>query len=95
MSNKTTQQQLEAILTAVEDASDREDTFNHFYALDPLQFAKLLHALSLPDAVKAQLLGLKVGQPQPYKGVDLEPLIENAMKLMWSRLAEQADVSRV
>ena len=90
MSNKTTQQELETILTTIEDAPVREELFYRFFVLDPLRFAKLLHSLSLPDAVKGQLLALKVGQPPQYKGEGLDILIDRAMSQMWARLAEQA-----
>jgi len=83
-----TTERLNAILEAVEKPL-AEDLFNQFHLLNPLEFAKLLHSLSLPDVTKAQLLALKVGQPVPYKGVDLEPLIEKAMGQMWSRLGAE------
>jgi hypothetical protein len=84
--NETTSQRLEVILSEIEDAPLREEIFNSFYLLNPLEFAKLLVALALPDTLKASLLALKVGMPPAYKGVDLEPLVERAMQIMWARL---------
>ena len=86
--NETTEHRLNTILSAIEDTPLREEIFNSFHILDPLQFAKLLHSLELPDSVKSQLLALKVGLPTPYTGVDLAPLIEKAMQIMWAQLGE-------
>ncbi len=85
----TVAERLESILSAVDSTPLREDLFNQFHILNPLEYARLLHSLNLPDGIKAQLLALKVGQKQPYKGTDLEPLIEKAMAQLWERLAEK------
>ena len=81
-----TADRLATILADIEDAPLRDELFNSFHLCNPLEFAKLLHSSSLPDASKASLLALKVGMPQPYHGVDLEPLIARAMEQMWQRL---------
>lgn len=89
MSTKlSTAQQLEAILSEIDDRAVAEDLFNRFYLLDPLQFARLLHHSELVDGIKAQLLALKVDMKPPYNSLDLEPLIERSMQLMWERLGE-------
>jgi hypothetical protein len=85
---ETTAQKLNDILSAIEDAPLQDELFQSFHLLNPIDYAKLLHSLSLPDATKAQLLALKVGMPTPYKGTDLEPLISRAMEQMWARLSE-------
>jgi hypothetical protein len=84
--NLSTVDRLEAILAEIEDAPLREDLFNEFHMRNPLDFAKLLVALDLPDSTKAQLLALKVGQKPPYDGEPLEILIERAAMMMWARL---------
>jgi hypothetical protein len=84
--NVSTAERLASILTEIEDAPLREELFQTFHLLNPLEFAKLLVALALPDTLKASLLALKVGMPPAYKGVDLEPLVERAMQIMWARL---------
>jgi hypothetical protein len=89
--NETTEHRLDTILSAIENPL-RDELFNSFHIVNPLEYAKLLHSLELTDSVKASLLALKVGMPQPYKGVDLEPLIARAMEQMWARLGERADV---
>ena len=85
--NLSTANRLEAILSAIENPL-RDELFNSFHIVNPLEYAKLLHSLELTDSVKAQLLALKVGQRQPYKGVDLAPLIEKAIGQMWARLGD-------
>ncbi len=81
-----TTERLNGILAAVDDTVLREQLFQNFHLINPLEFAKLLHSLDLPDAVKAQLLRAKVEQPAAYKGVNLAPLVENAMAQRWKRL---------
>jgi hypothetical protein len=93
--NLSTVDRLEAILAEIEDAPLHEDLFNEFHLRDPLSFAKLLVSLDLPDATKAALLALKVGQPPAHKGEGLEVLIERAAMQMWARLATQAGEAQV
>jgi hypothetical protein len=88
MKMETTVNRLEAILSEISNGPLREDLFSRFFLENPLQIAKLLHSLSLPDSVKAKLLALRVGMPPSYKGTDLEPLISRAMEQMWQRLIE-------
>jgi hypothetical protein len=90
MSNETTTERLTEILATIEDAPLREDLFNRFWLLDPLQYARALHSLEMADSVKAQLLSLKVGQPPQHKGTDLAPLIERSMQIFWETLADRA-----
>ena len=85
---ETTEQKLQIILSAIEDIPLRDELFQNFHLINPLEFAKLLHSLSLADSVKAQLLALKVGMKPPYPGTELEPLISRAMEQMWARLAD-------
>jgi hypothetical protein len=89
MKMETTEQKLQAILSAIEDAPLREELFNSFHLLNPLDFARLLHSLALSDTSKSALLALKVGAPPSYKGPDLLPLIERAMQIMWQRLGAE------
>ena len=89
--NETTER-LNTILEAVEKPL-AEDLVNQFLLRNPLDFAKLLVTLDLPDAIKAQLLALKVGMKPAYNGESLEILIERAALQMWNRLAE--DCSKV
>jgi hypothetical protein len=71
----------------MDDEVVRDQLFHNFHLVNPLEFAKLLHSLSaVPNAVKGQLLRAKVEQPAGYKGVNLAPLMENAMAQLWKRL---------
>jgi len=88
--NETTAQRLNTILSTIESVPLREDLFNNFHMRNPLDFAKLLVSLDLPDSVKSSLLALKVGQKPPYKCEGLDVLIERSAQLMWTRLAEDA-----
>jgi hypothetical protein len=85
-----TEQKLQVILSEIEDAPLREDIFNNFHIRNPLDFAKFLIALDLPDSAKAKLLACKVSAKQKYNGEGLDVLIERAAQLMWARLAEDA-----
>src|ERR1700676_5250922 len=87
-STLTVAERLNVILESVEK-SLAEDLFHRFFLENPLQVAKLLHSLAIPDAVKSQILALKVGMPPSHKGEDLEPLVERAMQNMWSRLGKE------
>ena len=89
--NETTEQKLQAILSEIDDAPLREDIFNRFFLENPLQVAKLLHSLTLPDSVKSKILALRVGMPPAHHGENLEILIEKAAMQMWARLAEDAE----
>jgi hypothetical protein len=83
---ENTTARLNDILASIEDAPLRDELFNSFFVLNPLDVAQLLHSLEIPDAVKAKILALKIGMPTPYKGTDLSPLIEKAMQQMWAKL---------
>jgi hypothetical protein len=80
-------ERVETILADIEKPL-ADDLRNRFYLLNPLEVARLLHSLDLPDAAKAQLLALKVGQPPQYKGPDLAPLVERAAEQFWERIVE-------
>ena len=86
--NATTKSNLESALTAVEDAGIREHLAQSFYLLDPIQFAKLLISLDLPDRVKADLLRLKVELPPAYKGEDFEALLHRSMEKWWQKMID-------
>ena len=50
-------EQLDSILAASElNEAEREDLWNAFFVLNSLDFAKKMHGLVLPDALKAELL---------------------------------------
>jgi hypothetical protein len=85
MSTTNTADQLETILSEIEDRAVGGDLFNRFFLENPLEYACLLHSLNLPDSIKAQLLALKVDMKPPYKSSDLAPLIEKAMAQLWER----------
>jgi hypothetical protein len=89
---KDTTQELNEVLSTIDDAILRDQLFESFYVLDPLQYAKLLYSLSLEDDVYAKLLGLKVEAPPQYHGADISPLIDRAMEIMWERLADAAAI---
>src|ERR1700683_1636617 len=86
-----TTEQLEVVLATLEQPELAEDLRNSFFLLDPLAYARLLYSLSLPDEAYAALLALKVDAPPQYHGADISPLIDRAMEILWSRLAEAAD----
>jgi len=89
MRTTETTERLNTILASIEDADLRDELFNSFFVLNPLDVAQLVHSLEIPDAVKAKILALKVGMPPQYRGTDLAPLVCRAMEQLWERITEE------
>jgi hypothetical protein len=84
---ETVQQRLTTFLAGIEDEAAREDLFNRFFLLNPLEFCQFLHSLpDVADSVKSALLREKVMQPAACKGIDLAPVVDRAMAQMWKRI---------
>jgi hypothetical protein len=92
---KTTIEQLHLILAADGlEGSERLDLATAFFVLNPLEFARKLHGLTIPEHITSQLLALKVAAPsgQTFSDEAMQNAVENAMSLWWSRLSvERAD----
>jgi hypothetical protein len=78
--------------TAQLTPAEIEDLQTSFAVCDPIQFARHLHTLDIPDAIKGQWLRLKVQQKPTERGDAMQKAIERAMSNFWNRLSERADV---
>jgi hypothetical protein len=87
---KTTIEQLHSILTAdgLED-SERLDLATAFFVLNPLDFARKLHELTIPEHITSQLLALKIAAPsgQTFSDEAMQNAVDVAMNSWWSRLS--------
>lgn len=83
-------QKLNDLLDTLDDFQVAETIFQHFFLEpDPIQFARFLHSLGLPDRVHGELLALKVSIPPAYKS-DMSSLLERAAENMWQRIEDRA-----
>jgi hypothetical protein len=83
--NLSTEQTLSSLSEAV-----IEDLTVSFAACNPLEFARHLHSLDMPDAIKGELLRAKVNQKPKERDDAMQNVIESAMSRFWSRLGNTA-----
>ena len=93
MSNEqklTSAQQVEVVLSTVDDPQVQAEIRNSYFLQNPIEFARVLHSFELSDSVKREILMLKVSQKPAYKGENLEPLIEASFKKFWAELGARS-----
>jgi hypothetical protein len=89
--SKTTAEQLHLILAADGlDDSERLDLATAFFVLNPIEFARKLHGLTIPEHVTSQLLSLKVAAPsgQTFSDEAMQNAVELAMGRFWQRMSD-------
>jgi hypothetical protein len=88
---KTTIEQLHLILAADGlEGSERLDLATAFFVLNPLEFARKLHGLTIPEHITSQLLALKVAAPsgQTFSDAGMQNAVSFAMNQFWQRLSD-------
>ena len=94
---KTTTEKLHLILAADElEDSERVDLAPSFCVLNPLEFARKLHGLTIPEHIESQLLALKVATPngQSFSDEVTQNAVENIMSRWWNRLSVDGEDAR-
>jgi hypothetical protein len=86
--NLPTSERLNLALSALEP-SLRDEVFNAFHLMNPIQFAGLLLSMELPNDVTRELLLCKVSQPPKYRGESIETLTKRAVEQFWNRLGSE------
>jgi hypothetical protein len=70
-----------------------EDLQLSFAMMNPIEFARHLQTLDIPDRVKAECLAAKVNQKPTEREDAMQNAISRAMTAFWNRLSESANAS--
>jgi hypothetical protein len=76
--------------TATVSPEQKRDLEIAMGAMNPLEFAKHLHSLHLPDEVKSEWLLRKVNESPAEREEIMKRAIDKTMAEFWDRLAEEA-----
>jgi hypothetical protein len=82
-----TKEQVDSLLSAENlSEAEREQLTTAFYVFNPLELAKYLYRLSVPDRLKGELIRLKIERYGESQDDGLASAIELAAQKFWQRL---------